>query len=86
VSPEDLLKLRPVTFDWIDARSPRDVGLIAQEVSEVVPQAVHETDGFLKVDYARLVPHLLLWCRKLTAELQDVKARLSPARSSTDVP
>lgn len=60
-------KLRGVEYQWNDAAKQtrnlpegQQVGLLAQEVREVVPQAVIErSDGFLAVDYARLVPLLI---------------------------
>ena len=36
------------------------VGLIAQEVQEKYPDAVHTTDGFLRVDYAEALKHSVL--------------------------
>jgi hypothetical protein len=60
-------KLRGVHYEWKSEDFPdrsfakgEQVGLIAQEVREVVPQAVIEqSDGYLAVDYARLVPLLI---------------------------
>jgi hypothetical protein len=60
-------KLRGVKYEWKRAEFPdrefpegEQVGLIAQEVRAVVPQAVQEMgDGYLAVDYARLVPLLI---------------------------
>ena len=37
----------------------RQIGLLAQNVEQVVPEAVHEKDGYKGVDYARLVPLLI---------------------------
>lgn len=37
----------------------RQMGLIAQDVEKVVPEAVNELDGYKGVDYARLVPLLI---------------------------
>jgi len=37
-----IMKLNPVTFNWIDTESPQSVqtGFVAQEVKEVIPEAV----------------------------------------------
>jgi len=59
--------LRGVRYNWkTDEFADRDfprgeqIGLIAQEVQKVVPQAVVPmTDGYLAVDYSRLVPLLI---------------------------
>jgi hypothetical protein len=51
---EDLLRLRPVTFDWRNTLR-HDLGFIAQELRQTFPLLVHETsDGLLSVDYPRL--------------------------------
>jgi trimeric autotransporter adhesin len=37
----------------------RQIGLLAQNVEKVIPEAVNEKDGYKGVDYARLVPLLI---------------------------
>jgi len=37
----------------------RQIGLIAQNVEKVIPDVVHEMDGYKAVDYAKLVPLLI---------------------------
>jgi hypothetical protein len=37
----------------------RQMGLLAQNVETVVPEAVNEKDGYKEVDYASLVPLLI---------------------------
>ena len=37
----------------------RQIGLLAQNVEKVMPEAVNEMDGFKGVDYAKLVPLLI---------------------------
>ncbi|MBY0314500.1 MAG: tail fiber domain-containing protein [Bdellovibrionales bacterium] len=57
-SLDDLLKLRPVTFEWNDSSRPKgsQIGFIAQEVRQVYPELVQENEsGFLSLDYAPLV-------------------------------
>ena len=42
---EDIKKLRPVTFDWIDETEPNnESGFIAQEVKQVLPNLVDGTE------------------------------------------
>lgn len=60
-------RLRGVTFDWDRQAWPdrkfdsgRQVGLIAQEVTQVVPEVVEQgDDGYFSVAYAKLVPILI---------------------------
>jgi hypothetical protein len=74
---EKILKLSGNTFKWTAEHYATqnqkmvkefDVGVIAQEVLEVMPEAVHERDnGMLAVDYQKLVP-LLIECIKAQQE------------------
>lgn len=68
-----ILKLSGNTFKWSAEHyatqnhqlvKEHDVGVVAQEVLAVLPEAVHERDdGFLAVDYTKLIP-LLIECIK----------------------
>lgn len=48
----------PRGFNWYEFEyingSPRMIGVMAQEVQEVIPEAVVEIDGYLAVDYSRV--------------------------------
>ncbi len=54
-------QLRGVTYNWkVDGK--QDIGLIAEEVGEVIPEVVvYETNGIdaISIDYPRLVPLLI---------------------------
>ncbi|MBX4190091.1 tail fiber domain-containing protein, partial [Candidatus Parcubacteria bacterium] len=57
-SLDKVLRLRPVTFEWKENNPEeiryvpgRQVGLIAQEVEQVMPHLVKEKNGFLAVEY-----------------------------------
>jgi len=56
-SLEKLLSLRGVSFTWNeDPKAGVQLGLVAQEVIEVIPEIVHQNfDGFYSVDYSELV-------------------------------
>lgn len=71
-------KLSGNTFKWKDCATYNgdDVGVIAQEVQEIVPSAVKERyDGYLKVDYTRLVPLLLESIKELSAKVQELESK-----------
>jgi hypothetical protein len=53
----------------------RQMGLLAQNVETVVPEAVNEKDGYKGVDYARLVPLLIESIKELKKEIEILKAR-----------
>lgn len=66
----ELLKaMRAVTYNW-KADGNSDTGFIAQEMNEVMPQAVSEgDDGMLSMDYGRITPIIV-------AALQDALKRI----------
>lgn len=51
-----ILKLRGVQYHWKEDRPAGiQLGLIAQEVKEVLPEIVNETDGYYGVDYSETI-------------------------------
>jgi hypothetical protein len=55
----------------------RQMGLLAQNVEKVVPEAVNEKDGYKGVDYARLVPLLIESIKELKKEMEELKLKVS---------
>ena len=54
--------LNGYTYDWDEksGKTGEGVGVIAQEVKELIPSAVRENqDGYLSVDYIKLIPYLI---------------------------
>ncbi|MCP4662635.1 MAG: tail fiber domain-containing protein [bacterium] len=73
-------QLRGVSFQW-RADGSEDIGLIAEEVGEVVPEIVtYEANGVdaRGLDYSRLVPLLVEAIKEQQAEIEALKARLEP--------
>lgn len=79
-------KLRPVLFDWNDKalelnpnRYASDVGLIAQEVKEVIPDIVHPMyDGeYLGIDYIKLVPYLIQSIKELSSKVIELESKIN---------
>jgi hypothetical protein len=76
--------IRGVEFDWND-KSPgwaqergHDIGVIAQEVQKIIPEIVVERkNGYLGVDYKRLVPLLIESVKELRQEVNDLKKKVS---------
>lgn len=54
----------------------RQMGLIAQNVEKIIPEAVSEMDGYKGVDYARLVPLLIESIKELQKEIEELKAKM----------
>jgi hypothetical protein len=71
-------ELSGCTFKWKDCATYNgdDVGVIAQEVQKVIPSAVKERhDGYLKVDYTRLVPLLLESIKELSQKIEILEEK-----------
>ena len=71
-------------FDW-NEKSPgwarergHDVGVIAQEVQKVLPEIVSERkNGYLGVDYKRIIPLLIESVKELKQEVEDLKKKVN---------
>lgn len=88
--PDALEKVRwlnGVSFDWdqdkiaslpfVGPKPGKDIGLIAQDVEKVFPEAVMlREDGYRAVDYSRLVPVLIEAIKELSYRLNIVEAEL----------
>ena len=86
---ESITKLRGVTFDWtdeeIDRRGGEDgtfvrrnsVGVIAQEVEEIMPEAVAtRPDGYKAVRYELLVPLLVQGIKDQQAQIEMLQKKV----------
>ncbi|MCI0393438.1 MAG: tail fiber domain-containing protein [Chloroflexi bacterium] len=79
-----VLQLRGVQFEWNTADyaemnfpAGRHIGLVAQEVEQVIPEVVSTAeDGYKSVAYANLVAVLVEAVKELQAEVESLKAAL----------
>ena len=70
--------LRPVTFDWNNKDINNDIGMIAEEVYEVLPTIVHKNENgeIHGLEYGKLVAVLISAVKELSLELDEVKRQL----------
>ena len=76
---EKIQNLRGVTFNW-KKDGKRDIGLIAEEVGEVIPEVVaYEQNGVdaKSVDYARLVALFIEGIKQQQEMLQRLEQRVA---------
>lgn len=76
-------RLRGVTFEWTEDGRP-DIGLIAEEVGEVVPEVVaYEANGVdaRSVDYARLVAVLIEAVKAQQIQIEELQREVATLRS-----
>ena len=70
---EVINKLNPVAYNW-KADGNADEGLIAQEVLDIVPNAVSGSEeDMYQMDYSKLVVHLVKAVQELKAEIDELK-------------
>jgi len=77
-------EIRGVEFDW-NEKSPgwaqergHDIGVVAQEVQKILPEIVTKRkNGYLGVDYKRIVPLLIESIKELKQEVEDLKKKVS---------
>lgn len=67
--------LRSSEFPGMNFNTDKQVGLIAQEVEEVLPEAVHtnKETGYKSVDYARVVPLLIEGMKEQQKQIEELQ-------------
>ena len=73
----DDIKVR--SFDWKSDGSHQEYGMVAQELVEVAPYAVHQpqdVEEMMAVDYSKLVPMMIKEIQDLKAEVNQLKAKV----------
>ena len=80
-----LLELNGVYFNMKDVPDVREVGLIAQNVQKVLPEAVSVVDkehGYLGVSYPSLIPLIIEAVKEQESEIRELRAELSEMKES----
>jgi hypothetical protein len=67
-------KMRGVRYDRIDS-GKAGIGVIAQEMQEVLPEVVHEGEEHLSVAYGNLVGVLIEAVKELSARVKELEAK-----------
>ena len=91
-SPIDKIKkISGVEFDWNEkgpawtrskefgnpSGSLHDVGVVAQEIQSILPEAVKtRKDGYLAVDYEKIIPLLIEGIKEQQTTIEDLNARI----------
>ena len=80
---ERLLRIEGVEYTMRTKEFPqyhfpegRQMGLLAQNVEQVVPEAVSEMNGYKAVDYARLVPLLVESIKEQQQQIEELKKEI----------
>ena len=75
---EKLLDLEPVEYTLkTDTKRKKHYGLIAQDVEEVYPELISDSNlGFKTVNYMELIPLLLLKMKNMQKEIDELKEQI----------
>ncbi|NOT52465.1 MAG: tail fiber domain-containing protein [Chitinophagaceae bacterium] len=75
---QKLLQLKGVEYEMKSSefvknyfQPGRQIGLLAQDVEKVIPEAVNEKDGYKGVDYAKLVPLLIEAIKEQQKQIEE---------------
>jgi hypothetical protein len=75
-SLEKIIQLNGVEFDRIDIEE-HQIGLIAQEVEEIIPEIVFESDNIKSIAYQNLVAVLVEAIKELKTEVDELKKNIN---------
>lgn len=70
-------QLQPRHFHWKNRSTGRQIGLIAQEVSKVLPEAVHEAVGMMGIMELPIIAVLINAVKGLAAKVEALDGRIS---------
>ncbi len=88
-----VMKLRGIQFEWnIDEypdrgfREGKQIGLIAQEVEEILPELVRkDQDGYKAIDYEKITAVLIEALKEQQREIKELKAAISEMNSHVEL-
>ena len=75
---DKIKELNLIAFDYIKDKSYEEIGLIAQEVQEVIPSAIETyagEDTHLTINYSKFIPYLIKAIQELNQKLEKVNER-----------
>ena len=76
---EKIKKINGYTFDWIEKKgihsnTGRDVGVLAQEVNDILKEATLTRDnGYMAVRYDKIIPLLINCINELQKQIDALK-------------
>ena len=85
---EKMEKIGGYTFVWNDKQSTyqgKDVGVVAQEIQEVLPEIVSgRANGYLGVKYEKIVPLLIESIKENTKKIKELEQEINEINKNCD--
>ena len=80
---DKLMAMNPVSYVWkADPDGPRSMGFIAQEMQEVMPEAVSTgDDNMMNMDYGRITPILVSALQDAHKKIEELESRIAAMES-----
>ncbi len=81
---DKLMQMNPVSYSWkADPDGPRSMGFIAQEMQEVMPEAVSTgDDDMMSMDYGRITPILVSALQDAHRKIDELAAEIAELKAS----
>ncbi len=83
---DKLMAMNPVSYSWkADPDGPRSMGFIAQEMEEVMPEAVstgEDDDAMMSMDYGRITPILVSALQDAHRKIEELAAEIAELKAS----
>ena len=83
---DEVMQLRPSSYHWKDnPEGPTSIGLIAQELQEVIPEAVtvgDDKDKMLGVTYTDLIPVLINAVQEQQEQIETLKKQIESLKTA----
>ncbi|MGB1242513.1 MAG: tail fiber domain-containing protein [Chitinophagales bacterium] len=82
---QTVMDLKPSIYHYKnDTEGKKDLGLIAQDLQQTVPEVVDESGEFLSVDYAALVPVLIQAIQEQQAIIETQKSTIEVQKTAME--
>jgi hypothetical protein len=83
---DKLMQMNPVSYSWkADPDGPRSMGFIAQEMEEVMPEAVSTgDDDMMSMDYGRITPILVSALQDAHKKIEQLESRIAAMEISNE--
>jgi hypothetical protein len=83
---DKLMQMNPVSYSWkSDPDGPRSMGFIAQEMQEVMPEAVStgdDDDAMMSMDYGRITPILVSALQDAHRKIEELAAEIAELKAN----
>jgi len=85
---DKLMQMNPVSYSWkADPDGPRSMGFIAQEMADVMPEAVstgEDDDAMMSMDYGRITPILVSALQDAHRKIEQLERRLAAMETGNE--